>query len=281
MRYDKKVIKKELAIILSNKFIKKILILTIFIIMAFPATALALEFDRPDNRIIIDNTNVNMNFEVDSGSRYLPIRQVCEYLGATVNWSEESLVSIEYGEEVYYPEFFITNGKSYASESCIGDIFGIEFQYNEQLNVLTINTDGTEYEFADILSSMPTYNGYSQEDLKWMAQIIHAESNGEPYAGKLAVGNVIINRMALPQYPDSIKGVIFDRKCGVQFTPTANGSIYNTPSVDSYMAAVEVLEGKMNAEGALFFFNPKYAKSTWVSRNRQFAFSLSNHAFYY
>ena len=270
-----------MGIILSNKIIKNILLLTILIITAFPINTLASEFERPDNRILIDDKNVNMNFEIDNGDRYLPIRQVCEYLGATVHWSEEALVSIEFEENIYYPEFFITDGKAYASELYFQELFGINFTYNEQLNVITINTDAEETSFAEILEVLPTFEGYTSEDLKWMAQIIHAESNGEPYAGKLAVGNVIINRVNYHQYPNTIKGVIFDHKCGVQFTPTVNGSIYNTPSTESYMAAVEVLEGKMNAEGALFFYNPKYAKSTWVSRNREFAFALSNHHFYY
>ena len=276
------VMKKELDIILSNKIIKKMLIFTLFIIVAFPTTALAASvFERPDNRIIIDNQNVNMRFEIDNGARYLPIRQVCEYLGATVHWNEEYLVSIEYGDSRYYPDFFITGGIAYTSETYIKEVFGLNYQYHEQLNVLTINTDELESSIADVLAIMPTYDNYSQEDLKWMAQIIHAESNGEPYEGKLAVGNVILNRMNYSQYPNTIKGVIFDHKHGVQFTPTINGSIYNTPSTDSYMAAIEVLEGKMNAEDALFFYNPRYAKSTWVSRNRLFAFAVNNHHFYY
>jgi N-acetylmuramoyl-L-alanine amidase len=75
--------------------------------------------------------------------------------------------------------------------------------------------------------------------------------------------------------------VIFDNKSGVQFTPTVNGSIYNTPSSESFLAAFEVLEGKRNAENALFFINPRYAKSSWVSRNRKYAFTLENHDFYY
>ena len=277
-------LKKELGIILSNtinKIIKNILVLTILIIAAFPVTALASAYERPDNRIMIDDINVNIRFEIDNGNRYLPIRQVCEYLGATVRWSEESLVSIEHEEEIYYPEFFITDGRAYASEVDLQEIFGINFHYHEQLNVITINTDDNETSFGEIMAVMATFDGYSQEDLKWMAQIIHAESNGEPYAGKLAVGNVILNRVNYHQYPNTIKGVIFDHKHGVQFTPTVNGAIYNTPSTESYIAAVEVLEGKMNAEGALFFYNPRYAKSTWVSRNREFAFSLSNHNFYY
>ena len=266
---------------MSNKIIKNILILTIFIMSAFPAATHASIYEQPNNRIMIDNLNVGMHFETDNGLLYLPIRQVCEYLGAAVHWSDEALVSIEHGENTYYPEFFIVNGKAYTSTEYLQEILDFDLQYHELLNVLAINTNAGELSFNEILDAIPTYNGYSHEDLKWMSQIIHAESNGEPYEAKLAVGNVVINRMNVPQYPDTIKGVIFDRKCGVQFTPTSNGSIYNTPSTDSYMAAIEVLEGKANADGALFFFNPRYAKSTWVSRNRTFAFTMNNHDFYY
>ena len=63
--------------------------------------------------------------------------------------------------------------------------------------------------------------------MMWLSRILYAEANTEPLAGKIAVGNVIMNRVKSPEFPDTIYSVIFDRKYGVQFTPVANGSVYN------------------------------------------------------
>ena len=62
---------------------------------------------------------------------------------------------------------------------------------------------------------------YSEDDFYWMARIISSESCDEPYAGKLMVGNVVLNRRSSPQFPNTVHGVIFDRTNAVQFTPTA------------------------------------------------------------
>ncbi len=121
---------------------------------------------------------------------------------------------------------------------------------------------------------------YNSEDLTWLYKIIEAEGKGEPFEGKLAVGNVIMNRVKHPSFPNTIKEVIFDTSYGVQFQPIKNNSIYNTPSLDS------VIAGKMAADGAnpvgdsLYFLNPRTSSSYWILRNRVFYKSINNHDFY-
>ena len=122
---------------------------------------------------------------------------------------------------------------------------------------------------------------YNSDEVWWLARIIHAESEGEPMLGKIAVGNVILNRVNHKDYPNTIYGVIFDKKHGVQFTPAANGAIYNTPGQDSITAAKICLEGYSLSNRILFFMNPRIATSNWISKNRPFAFSIKNHDFYY
>lgn len=121
---------------------------------------------------------------------------------------------------------------------------------------------------------------YTAQDLYWLSRIIEAESKGEPYNGKLAVANVIINRKKHPSFPNTIKDVIFDRKHGIQFSPIVNGAIYNTPSIDSINAAIAALEGNNNVGGCLYFFNPSIAKNSWIARNRTFYIRIKNHSFY-
>ena len=121
---------------------------------------------------------------------------------------------------------------------------------------------------------------YNADDVYWLSRIISAESGGEPFRGQIAVGNVVLNRKASTQYPNTIYGVIFDRKYGTQFTPVATGAIYNTPTDECIRAAKMVLEGTSVSDDILFFMNPRIATSSWISKNRPFAFSIGNHSFY-
>ncbi len=121
---------------------------------------------------------------------------------------------------------------------------------------------------------------YRQDEVFWLARIINAESAGEPLIGKIAVGNVVLNRTKSPEYPNTIYGVIFDRKYGVQFSPILNGSIYNTPSYNSTLAAKICLEGYDVSEGALFFLEPRLSSSSWIPKNRDYLFTIDSHDFY-
>lgn len=122
---------------------------------------------------------------------------------------------------------------------------------------------------------------YNADELYWLSRIIEAEAGGEILEGKIAVGNVVLNRVADKRYPNSIYGVIFDFKNGIQFTPAYTGTIYNTPSSESIIAAKICLEGYEIKEGVLFFFNPRIATSNWISKNRPFAMTIGGHDFYY
>lgn len=121
---------------------------------------------------------------------------------------------------------------------------------------------------------------YNDTDLYWLSRIISAEARGEPFAGKIAVGNVVLNRKASSSYPNTVYGVIFDRKHGTQFSPVSYGTIYNTPTEESVIAAKICLEGYSLSDEILFFVNPKYATSNWIANNRPFAFRIGSHWFY-
>ena len=128
------------------------------------------------------------------------------------------------------------------------------------------------------ISSASSY--YRSDEVLWLARIIHAESQGESLLGQIAVGNIVMNRVAHRDYPNTIYSVIFDRKYGVQFSPILNGTIYNTPSYNSTLAAKIVLEGYKIDTGILFFLEPRLSTSSWIPKNREYAFTIGNHDFY-
>ena len=129
-------------------------------------------------------------------------------------------------------------------------------------------------------SGKPDPAPYTEEDLYWMARIISAESRGEPLLGKLAVGTVVLNRVADEEFPDNIHDVIFDRKWGVQFTPVANGTVYMEPTEESVLAAKLVLDGARAAGDSLYFLAPELTDNHWVMENQSYVTTIGCHWFY-
>ena len=122
---------------------------------------------------------------------------------------------------------------------------------------------------------------YNSDDLYWLSRIIHAEAGGEPYNGKVAVGNVILNRVNSKNFPNTIYGVIFEYFGSIpQFEPVHNGTIYNTPSEDSIKAAKEALSGSKPVGSSIYFFNPSKAQGTWIVKNNTYVTTIAGHAFY-
>ncbi len=116
---------------------------------------------------------------------------------------------------------------------------------------------------------------YNADDLYWLSHIINAESGNQPLSGKMAVGNVILNRVRDSRFPGSIYGVVFQKN---QFTPAATGSIYKTPNAESILAAKLCLDGAQVLPTALYF-NQK-GLNCWAARNRSFITTIAGHSFY-
>lgn len=150
--------------------------------------------------------------------------------------------------------------------------FGLEVSWNAEAGILLTDT-GTGY-------AAPAEAVYTPEDLYWLSRIISAESRGEPLLGQLAVGNVVLNRAASPDFPDTVQGVIFDRRYAIQFSPVANGTIYHDPTPLSVVAAKLALEGYTLSTGIIYFLNADLATSFWVPQNRPYALTVGCHDFY-
>ena len=127
-------------------------------------------------------------------------------------------------------------------------------------------------------SIAPGEETYSEEDVTWLSKIIFAEARGESFEGKVAVGNVILNRVASPQFPSSVYKVIFDRRCGVQFTPAYSGAINNRSSEECVTAAKIALDGGNTAGTSLYFSQSNMG--CWAARNRPYVATIGNHSFY-
>ena len=147
----------------------------------------------------------------------------------------------------------------------------------------SVSWDGKTYT-ATVTGSGKLASGsstYDSTDLHWLNRIISSEARGESLAGKIGVGNVVLNRVASKSFPNTVKGVVFEVNSGVyQFTPAANGSIHDSPTEESVIAAKLVLDGASAASDALYFFNPSKTSASWIVRNRTYLVTIGNHAFY-
>ena len=116
---------------------------------------------------------------------------------------------------------------------------------------------------------------YSSEDLYWLSHIINAESGNQPLTGKIAVGNVVLNRVKDGRFPNSVKSVVCQRG---QFTPVANGTINKTPNAESVLAAKLCLDGAVALDGVLYF--NQASLRCWAARNRTYVATIGGHAFF-
>lgn len=112
-------------------------------------------------------------------------------------------------------------------------------------------------------------------DLYLLAKCIHAEARGESYVGKVAVGAVILNRVASPDFPDTIYGVIYQPWA---FTAVHDGQINLEPEAASYQAATDALNGWDPSYGSLYYYNPQTASSSWIF-SRQTVVTIGKHIF--
>lgn len=128
---------------------------------------------------------------------------------------------------------------------------------------------------VDQVKHYPVGVRLTNQEVEWLAQMIYAEARGEPYLGQVAVGAVIINRMLSPQFPNTLRGVLFQTNA---FQPIQNGSFYMTPNETARRAALEALNGHDPTGGALFFFNPRRSSDRFM-HSRPVKVTIGNHRF--
>lgn len=128
-----------------------------------------------------------------------------------------------------------------------------------------------------ISSSTGTSGGssFSTTDLNLLARLISAEARGESYTGQVAVGAVVLNRVEHPSFPNTVSGVIYQNNA---FSCIKDGQ-WNKPVADSaYKAARDAFNGWDPTGGAIYYYNPKTATSSWI-RSRPIIMTIGNHVF--
>lgn len=256
---------------------------------------------------------------IEDARTFVPIRFIAKALGAKeINWDASSKTAVlkKEGLEIELPykstvvlvndtkktldaPINILEGRIFVPLRFVAETFNCDVLWDQEKYVVDIHTQAKltaqskaqsntlKAEDAQVNTTLASAQsntqtiGYSDKDLYWLSRIVDAEAQAEPYEGKLAVANVIINRKNSPDFPNTIKEVIFQKANGYfQFSPVSNGTIYNTPLDDSIKASKEALEGHNNIGNSLFFLNPKKSVSFWITATRKYYDTISQHDFY-
>ena len=223
---------------------------------------------------------------------YVAIRDFCNLFdGFEVSWDAKTrtavvnkgthVVTATVGDRYVYAQgrcfytvepIIIIDNSMFLPVRAIAKAIGVEVSWNDSTRSVTLRNTGV----------LPRSGSdfYNADDLYWLSRIISAEAKGESLLGQIAVGNVVLNRKAHSSYPNTVYGVIFDRKHGTQFSPVSFGTIYQKPTASAIIAAKICLEGYSLSNRILFFMNPRIATNHWISQNRTYEFRIGNHVFY-
>jgi N-acetylmuramoyl-L-alanine amidase len=118
---------------------------------------------------------------------------------------------------------------------------------------------------------------YAEKEL--LANLVHAEAQGEPYAGKVAVATVVLNRVDADEFPNTVRGVIYEKVAGhYAFSPVLDGTINEGYTEEEMKAVNEAMAFRGQGNGSLYFYNPQTATSDWVF-SRDTILTIGNHRF--
>lgn len=118
-------------------------------------------------------------------------------------------------------------------------------------------------------------SGSGEGDIDLLARLISAEARGEPYEGQVAVGAVVLNRVEHASFPNSISGVIYQSGA---FSCLDDGQFDEPVAESAYRAAQDALNGWDPSSGAIYYFNPSTATSSWIW-SRPVILTIGKHMF--
>lgn len=235
--------------------------------------------------VTVDDALLGGTSYLENGVTSVPLRTLCDTLGGwKVSWDSSAhcavavgpvtitakpgAFALTIGERLFQTAeaVYIKDGRTYVPLRTLCEALGLQVSWDSVLGGAAISTGKSV--------------SYSAEDLYWLSRIISAESQGESLKGQIAVGNVVLNRVASGTFPNTIKGVIFDQVDGVQFTPVAIGTVYDSPTGLSVTAAKAALAGTEEVGACQYFYAPALSQGTWINANRTYYITIGCHRFY-
>ena len=235
--------------------------------------------------------NEGKGFLDTNGITYVPIRFVSEAFGANVSWdptNEHAMVTKGGTTLVFEPQTQgcyvnniwipanqkLENGTLYTNANFIFYWLGAIATWDSYRNEVKVTISGYT------VPSQYIESYYTPEDLYWLSKIVTCEAGSVSFEARVMVANVILNRRASKNFPNTIYGVIYDTKSGVQFPPARSGKVTRAnPSTTTIMACKAALNGLDLAPECLYF-NYASNKTGWVATHRKLYKVIGKQAFY-
>lgn len=161
-------------------------------------------------------------------------------------------VQNEYYGETYYDDTYVPETPTYETEAPV--YYETEAPQTEApvYETEAPQTEAPVYE-TEAPQTEPSID-VSADDLNLLAAIIYCEAGNQSREGKVAVGAVVMNRVASSLFPNTIYDVIYQSG---QFTPASSGALANALANgvpdDCVEAAQAALNGENPVGGALYF----------------------------
>ena len=248
----------------------------------------------PDNySLLVDEAPISAETQnvMVNGVTYVSLKGMAEEIEpeAAVTWNQSTLTVSVKTEQLalsatHGDQYLVANGRYlYITDkvqtidgvlmvplAVLAEAFDATIHWDGATNVTHITEGSGGIVHADAF--------YNADELFWMSRVIHAESSGESLKGKIAVGNVILNRVNSPVFPNSILGVIAQKN---QFSTYRGGRLEHVnPNHSSVIAAKIVLDGGV-VEGlhkATYFDST--GGNSWAARNKTCVAVIGGHKFY-
>lgn len=147
--------------------------------------------------------------------------------------------------------------------------------------IIAIHNDVTEIKQV-VLDRAPVRINYNQNDVECLARNIYWEAGVEPMTGKIAVGNVTINRVKTKYWGRRICDVVYSPD---QFSWTKERrrgwiSLKGPAWVESKAAAEAVLNGlKVKQLDKALFYHADYVQPNWRDKSKR-VLKVGRHIFY-
>lgn len=129
--------------------------------------------------------------------------------------------------------------------------------------------------FLGLENTSPSSGGFSSSDIYLLAKVIAAEARGEGYAGQVAVGAVVLNRVDSSSFPDTVSGVVYQKGA---FSAVTDSNWSVSPTAESQKAARDAINGWDPSGGALYYYNPAKTSNKWI-RTRPVITTIGKHVF--
>jgi hypothetical protein len=247
--------------------LKTALIAWLFLALSLTAS-FANEVTLVANDQMIENDNMII---LRDGVLYASASELGSHFGSEVRWLDVAKLAV-LNIDTHYYSFGINTAEAYMDQSDLAlsqptlmednllyvpldDLvawYGAAIVWMPEALTLYLDADAFQYDTSEIKTLT-----YTDEDLLWLARIVDVETGDATIFKRMAVANVVMNRVKSERFPNTIYEVIFQSG---QFPPSKrDGFTTLVPKMTSVIAAKRALEGENNIDTCLFFNNRPFS----------------------